>query len=267
MKTMWITGLLCALLTNAAYGTPQASVEVGALGIINHRIRLSKSGTLFDFKSQGGQENLYPFYRFQVAYSLSSGASLLFLYQPLEINTSVTLKDAVIFDEQGFPKDSNLETKYSFPFYRVSYLSNTLANWGGLKLGGALQIRNANIVFSSTDGSRRRDRADIGPVPLLVASWKSTFSPNNIFSFDIATMYAPVKYLNGSDSEVVGAFTDAAFGLHQKLSEQKSISLKIRYLGGGASGEPDDVKTPYGDNFSSNWIDAVSFSLGYQNEV
>ena len=77
-----------------------------------------------------------------------------------------------------------------------------------LAVGGSLQIRNATIDFTSADGTMRRTNRDIGPVPLIKFRIKHTFKTGWFIGGEIDGIYAPVKYLNGSNTDVVGALLD-----------------------------------------------------------
>ncbi len=236
--------------------------EAGTVGVQNHVIKFGKNGTQFDYLKDGDQDILYPYQRFEAIFSNSSGHALYFVYQPLELVSNPILDRDVIVDGETFSKDTPMNLRYSFPFYRVSYVANYQSgdsNWGW---GGSLQIRNASINFSSVDGTKRRNNQNIGPVPTVKFIYESGLFSSCRWGAELDAMYAPVKYLNGSDSDVVGAFTDFSLRTSTPLNWQAARSfVALRYIGGGASGTSKPPKGR-GDGFTSNWIDLISFSLG-----
>ena len=74
-------------------------------------------------------------------------------------------------------------------------------------------------------------------------------------------MYAPVKYINGSDSDVVGAIIDFSLRYGIPLDQHKDLFFNIRWIGGGAQGTSSDDDGP-GDGYTENWLNFISFSLG-----
>ena len=130
-----------------------------------------------------------------------------------------------------------------------------------LAVGGSLQIRNATIDFTSADGTMRRTNRDIGPVPLIKFRIKHTFKTGWFIGGEIDGIYAPVKYLNGSDTDVVGALLDANFRAGIPLNNYSVTFLNVRYLGGGAEGTSRNNPGP-GDGFTSNWLQFLTISAG-----
>ncbi len=241
--------------------------ELGTVGVQNHVIKFGKNGTQFDYLKDGDQDILYPYQRFEAIFSDSDGSSIYFVYQPLELLSTPILDRDVVIDGETFAKDTPMNLRYSFPFYRVSYVSTSQSGDSSWGWGGSLQIRNASINFTSVDGTKRRNNQNIGPVPTLKFVYESSLLSSCRWGAELDTMYAPVKYLNGSDSDVVGAFTDLSLRASTPLNWQSARSfVALRYIGGGASGTS---KPPKGrnDGFTSNWIDLISFSLGLDASI
>ena len=63
--------------------------------------------TEFDYVSQGGQEILYRFERYNAGFVLNNKHRVSFLYQPLEITTEVTFREDVIVDDVTFTAGNN----------------------------------------------------------------------------------------------------------------------------------------------------------------
>jgi hypothetical protein len=247
--------------------TPQVifSAEAGALGVQNHNIKFGKSGTQVDYLRDGRQDILYPFQRFQASVA-TPDSRWIFLYQPLVLESRPVLKRDILVDGETFAAGTPMNLTYSFPFFRVSYLSMTAYGSGVWGWGGSLQIRNASIIFESAAGDRRTINQNIGPVPAFKGFWQHNLGATFVAT-EVDTMYAPVKVLNGSDSDVVGAFTDASlkYGLRSS-DDSRQYFAAVRYVGGGARGtsERGPKRT---DGYSSNWIDLVTFSLGVNYQL
>jgi len=243
--------------------------EKGAIAAQSHNIQFSKDGSKLDYTSEDGEQNiLFDYERFEAIATSANGHQLQFLYQPLEIVTQPVLTRDIQIDGLTFKADTPVEMRYSFPFYRLSYLSLTKSESSTYGYGFSAQIRNASIAFSTTDGSQRRISQNVGPVPTLKFFYKTSAIGMWQVAAELDTIYAPVKYLNGSQSDVVGAFTD--FSLKSVYSGNTKTGLSpfvcLRYIGGGAEGTSDQ-KQAKGDGFTSNWIDLTSFSLGLEGSV
>jgi len=242
-----------------------AVVEFGALDPLYHHVQFGRDGTEFDYVEDGGQDVLFPFARL----SMELGASrhrVIFLYQPLELETRVTLAEPLTVDGLTFDEETPLDLGYGFPFYRLSYLYElTDRRRFDVELGASLQIRNATITFSSADGSARRANRSVGPVPLLKARVRYLARSGWFLGAEVDGFYAPVKYLNGGDSDVEGAVIDASLRGGYELPGGPAAFLNVRWFGGGAEGtsEPDD----FGDGYSENWLHFLIVSLGVEVPV
>ncbi len=238
-------------------------LEAGFLGVLDHSVQFGKSGTDFSYNRDGGQDNLYALYRFTADFGWDDKNTLIFLYQPLELNTRVTLaKDLKIYD-QTFPSGTPMDVRYAFPFYRLSYLYNLSETPNcEMALGLSIQVRNATIEFSSQNGNLFTRNSNIGPVPLLKFRGRYTWNNGYWLGSEIDGIYAPISYLNGSDNEVVGALLDASLRAGITLPNRNEVFLNLRYLGGGATGTstgPDAV----GDGYVKNWLHFITLSLGF----
>ncbi len=244
-------------------------IEKGAIAAQSHDIQFSKEGSKIDYTSEDGEQNiLFDYERFEAIATSASGHQIQFLYQPLDIVTQPVLTRDIQIDGLTFNADTPIDMRYSFPFYRLSYLSMTKGETSTYGYGVSAQIRNASISFSSTDGSQRRISQNVGPVPTIKLYYKTKFSEFWSVAGELDTIYAPVKYLNGSKSDVVGAFTD--FSVKTAYEGNTKTGLMpfacLRYIGGGAEGTSDQ-KQAKGDGFTSNWIDLTSFSLGLEGSI
>jgi len=242
----------------------RAVAEIGFLGVLSHKIQFSNSGTDFDYREEGGQDVLFPVNRLSIELDLNDRNTLVFLYQPLRLESQVLLENDLIVDDLTFPASTSVNVLYNFPFYRVSYLRELLRDSEkyGLAIGGTLQIRNATISFESADGTRFRTNRNVGLVPALKIKSKAELNKKLYVELEADGIYAPVSYLNGSDNEVVGAILDASFRTGMKINTPFSAFLNLRYLGGGAVGTSDNNKGP-GDGYVKNWLNFTTVSLGF----
>jgi len=257
-----------ALLLSSAIRTPDAAaeprldatVELGGLSPLYHRLQFGRDGTYFDYVKDGGQDVIFPFARLSMDLAMGRHR-VVFLYQPLQLDTQVVLPRAVTVDGLTFPAETPLDLRYGFPFYRLSYLYEVSTSPRlSIQLGGSLQIRDATITFSSADGRTRRTNRDVGPVPALKARLEYTTVTGWFTGFDIDGFYAPVKYLNGGKSDVTGAIVDASARAGYNFSPSVAGFLNVRWLGGGAEGtsEPED----FSDGYTRNWLHFLIVSLG-----
>jgi len=242
----------------------RAVAEIGFLGVISNQIQFSNSGTYFNYQKDGGQDVLFPVSRLSLELDFKKRNTLVFMYQPLRLETQVLLKNDLLVDEQLFPASSNLKTLYNFPFYRVSYLRELLPRNTKYKLGvgGSLQIRNTTLIFESGDGSLLRSNRNVGIVPVIKVKGSAQVTENGFFAIEADGFYAPVSYLNGSDNEIIGAILDASFRAGLKIAEPVHSFLNLRYLGGGAVGTNERDDGP-GDGYTKNWLNFITVSVGF----
>lgn len=260
-----IGALFMGVLTTRAHAAPE-DVQVRVLGDyggvapLYHKIQLGKNGTDFDYVRDGGQDVVFPVGR--VSAELKTGNhQVTLLYQPLEFDTQVVLRERLVVDDLTFDAGSAVDLKYGFPFYRASYLYDVWEQDGlRVALGGSLQLRDATITFTSADGQQRRARRDLGPVPALKGLVRYDALSGWFWLLEADGIVAPVKYLNGGKSDVFGAIIDANLRAGYRVSPRVDAFVNLRWLGGGAEGtsEPED----FSDGYSQNWLQFLIFSVG-----
>jgi hypothetical protein len=243
-----------------------AVAEFGFLSVLSHKVQFGKNGTYFDYAKNGGQDVLFPVTRFSAEMDVGKRNTFILLYQPLRLETQDLLKNDVTIDNLTFPGSTGLNCLYSFPFYRASYLREILPekNKHNLAIGLTLQIRNATIVFESTDGTRYRANRNIGLVPALKIRGQANLTDNYFIGVEADGIYAPVSYLNGSDNEVVGAILDASLRGGAKV-KSGVLFINARYLGGGATGTSTKDIWP-GDGYVKNWLHFLIVSTGFVHQ-
>lgn len=240
----------------------EPSVEAGFVAPLAHRIRLGQDGTDFDYRAEGGQDNLFFVPRLAADVRLGERHVVTFLYQPLDLRTSVSAQRGLTFDGVDFVVGTPLELRYGFDYYRASWHREVArGDRGALALGAGLQLRNATIDVSSADGVLRTTNRDIGPVPLLQARGEFAVRDSGWAGFDVAGMYAPIKYINGSNTDVVGAILDASVRVGVHANRGIDPFLSLRYIGGGAAGT-ESSPDPGKDGYVENWLSFANVSLG-----
>ncbi len=238
------------------------TAEIGTVKALSHRIQFSQNGTMFDYVRDGGQDILFPFTRFTADLDLGERHSVVLLYQPLTLQSQVQLQDELTVDNGSFAAGSAVDLKYGFDFYRASWLYDLQADPSReLALGLSLQLRNADIQFTSADGELRRVNRDLGPVPILKLRTRQPLAGDAWWGAELDGFYAPIKYVNGSDTDVVGAIADASLRVGVPLEFGGEGYLNLRYVGGGAEGTSQRYRGP-GDGYVENWVHFVSLSVG-----
>jgi hypothetical protein len=237
--------------------------ELGFLDPLAHTVQFSSDGTEFDYVEDGGQDNLYQFARLSAEFDFRDTHKFIFLYQPLEIQTDVVLRDELRVDDLTFPEGTPVQLRYGFPFYRLGYLYDFFEGADReLAIGAALQLRNATIDFKSADGELFRSNRDVGPVPLLKLRTRLPLAGAFWWGFEATGFYAPVKYLNGGDSDVEGAILDTSLRVGRPVTDHIDAFFNLRYLAGGGEGTSKD-DNDLGDGYVSNWLHFATVSLGF----
>lgn len=235
--------------------------ELGSLFVASHTVQLGRDGSDIDYVDDLGQQNLVPFARLSADLHLGESHVITLLYQPLSIQSTVTLQRDLVIDGETFAEGTAVRSTYDFPFARISYLYDLFDGPDELGIGLSLQLRNATLAFEQLDGPAFRSRRDIGPVPILKLRWRQWVSDGVFIGAEIDGFYAPIKYLNGGETDVEGAIVDASLRAGLALPHDAEVFLNLRWLGGGAEGESDDPDVP-GDGFNANWLHFVALSLG-----
>ena len=240
----------------------RAFAELGTVAVLFHRIQFSRDGTEFDYVREGGQNTLQPFARVSAEAEIFKHHSFVLLYQPLDLRSTAVLTRDVTIDGGVFAAGSSLDLRYGFDFYRFSYLYDFFADPDlEVAIGISLQIRNANIGFTATDGSLRRTNENIGPVPVLKARARYTFKNGVFLGLEVDGFWASGRIITGSTNDFEGAILDAAIRAGVQLTPWAELFLNWRTIGGGARGTEENSPGP-GDGYTNNWLWTSSLSLG-----
>lgn len=238
------------------------TAENGFVTVLSHTIQFGKEGSKFDYKEDGNQDVLFPFSRYQAAVRLFDTHSIVFLYQPLEFLTETKIVNDTRFYDTVFPGGTPLEVRYSFSFYRASYVWY-FAKEGANELGAgiSMQVRNASIRFKAIDGSDIIINENVGPVPIIKLVGKYAFDSGLWLGLDADGFYASSAIFNGAEFPFVGAIWDASLRAGLKLDNGINPFVNFRILGGGANGTSKNVDAQ-GDGFTDNWLNTFTLTLG-----
>lgn len=237
------------------------SAEAGFTGIIKHVIQsgtATDKGDIFNYITQGRQDNLIPFFRYQADLTLFGRHHVVLLYQPLTIETQAPITGSFRFDQINYtPADGFLDLKYGFDFWRISYLFDIIRPEGYfLSAGLSLQIRNASIVFRASEGSEGTVSDNIGPVPIIKLRTGYEWKNGVYIMFDGDGFYASNKFFNGADYPFTGYIYDLSLRGGYKFNDTISAYLNSRFLGGGGEGTNDSGEYTFND------LHTFSLSLG-----
>lgn len=239
----------------------RGNLEIGFLGVLAHTIQLGRDGTMVDYPADLTQSNLYLFLRVSADFDIWRQHIITFVYQPIDLETTSTLRRDLTIDGALFPQGSVLRARYGFPFYRLGWAFDVLEGRDEeLAFGLGFQIRNATITFQSGDGDVYRARNDIGPVPLLRSRGRFPIAGGWWFGWEVDGFYAFIPGLNGTDNDVEGAILDASLRVGWRVMPHVDGFLNVRYLGGGAGGQGDPG--PNDDGFQRNWLHFLTLSAG-----
>ena len=250
-------------LSDVKYPRLNANLEYGFLSVIDHKIQFSRDNTYFDYRKYGGQNTLFAVGKYSLDVELDQSHKVVFLYQPLSLDTKSVLDQEIKQDNITFAKGTPMKFLYDFPFFRASYLYDFNTDpFEELSVGGSLQLRNATIEFESLDGKQMVSKKNVGPVPIIKFRSKNRLFDNWWYGTEIDGFYAPISYLNGSNNEVIGAILDSNLKLGVNITEQYSPYINLRYIAGGSVGQSSETYN-LSDGYSNNWLHFFVISLGF----
>ncbi len=100
-----------ASIVSAAPVEVGATAEIGFLRALYHDIEIGRDTYRFNYVTEGGQELLLPYYRFEIESRIADRHELAFLYQPLTLSsrTRVDNTGGITIDDVTFADDSPLD--------------------------------------------------------------------------------------------------------------------------------------------------------------
>ncbi len=275
-----ITFLLAALTSSAAFaGSPEAEdsvlndpgrrfavrlhAEIGFLSVLDHRLKLGSDGTYVDLRDDLGQDTLFAFGRLSGDLDLGWDRrhTIVLLYQPLNLESQAVTERDLVVEDAVYVAGTPIDFRYSFPFWRISYLYDILPTDAEVGFGASLQIRNANLEYASQDGVQLRASRNVGPVPVIKFRGRGFVRGRFWMGGEVDGFYAPIRFINGGRSDVEGAIVDASLRAGLALNYGVDTYLNLRWIGGGARGTSSDPG-PFSDGFNANWLHFLTLSLG-----
>lgn len=235
--------------------------ELGFLAVLDHRVKFGEGNQYFNYVTEGGQDNLYFNARLSIDMIILKRHVVTFLYQPLDIQTRSNFKRDVTFGDVDFNAGDEVDLRYSFPYYRLTYMYDFFPDDRlEVALGAGFQIRNATIEFTAADSSVQFVSSSVGFVPLIKFRTRYTFPSGFLLGTEIDGFYAPVSYLNGDDNDVEGLIVDWSVFTGFRWGDME-IYLAARYIGGGAQGKSDGDRYN-SDGYTKNWLHFMTATIG-----
>ncbi len=233
---------------------PTLVYEIGPAFIAQNDGRYGVGGTFYEAQDVGQKDNLLNASR--TSLELARGRhTLIFLYAPFEVNTEVRLDNPLLFRDERFDAGTVVRHRYLFDGYRSSYLFRLLASHGlEWNIGASVQIRNADVAFTSVDGEKRVHEDDIGVVFAAKTRLRYQPTPGSLW----AMLDADGLSTFGLVKSVEGALYDVSLMLGHPVGRGVSLTLGARLVGGGADVEERAIY---------NWGNFVSFTAGARIEL
>lgn len=246
--TTCLLAILIGLASPAAAAPPRVVVgyETGPAYVAQNDGRYGAAGTPFEAGDVGQQANLVRAERATVELVLGRHR-VIALYAPFELATQVRLTDALTFRDTTFAAGTVVDHRYRFNGYRASYLYQLTRGRVAIELGGSLQIRDADVAFTSADGAQRANQSDIGLVPALKA--RATYTTACAWAALEADGQSTFGLLDGVSGGIYDVALTAGLPVHRNVD----VTATLRLLGGGAT---------VADQQIDNWANFASAALG-----
>jgi hypothetical protein len=224
-------------------------VETGAVfkGPYNEIRVPGNGGTTFDVFGPGFTTNPKWFYRLRAEITLNERHTITGLFAPLTIESisNGNPGQPIIFQGTTFENTRDLNVKYTFNSYRLTYRYNFIRK-EKLLIGAGItaKIRDASIILEN--GQAKAERANVGPVPLinLYVNWL----PSKRFGLLLeGDGFALPPISDGRAFDIFG-------GVNFPLTDQVSVKAGYRVLEGGVNVE---------SNYNFNWINYASVGVSW----
>lgn len=221
--------------------------ETGPTYVAQNDGRYGIDGTAYHASDVGQRKTLSVTRRAALEARTGRHAFIL-LYAPLELDTRVTLARDLQFRDTVFAAGTVVDHRYLFDGYRGSYLYTLVPGTLRVELGGSLQIRSAEVAFSSVDGRLHDAQDDIGLVGAAKA--RITYAPPGA---TWAAFEADALSTFGLAGNVSGGIYDLALSVGTEVRPGVDVYLGARWLGGGATVPAQAI---------DNWANFVTASAG-----
>lgn len=257
-RTLAGLALLAPLLVGApaqaaALDSLVVDYEGGGLWIGQNDGRYGKAGTLYNAGTVAQNANLFRAERFSGEARFLDRHTVVLLYAPLDVTTRVRLADPLTFRDTTFAPATVVDHRYLFDGFRASYLYRFFQGGGWtLEGGGTLQIRNAVVSLTDVSGRQFAAERDIGLVPALKVRVRYD-TPTGPYALWEADGLGALGF-----GQVKGGILDTALTLGIPLTAGWDVTLRARYLTGGADVPQRDIY---------NWGQFVTLAAGFRVDL
>lgn len=239
--------MLFAAIAVASTAAPEASgswtaeLESGAVWSGSNDVRIpGKGGTLLSLSEDLSTES-GPYWRARLGWNPDGRHHLRALWAPLELRANGAVDRPVRFQGTEFPAGADLEARYRFDSYRLTYRYDLHASARGLVgLGFTAKIRDAEVSLSGEGLSARKTNTGFVPLLHFLGEWR--WHPRWSVLLDADALAAPQ-----------GRAEDVLFALRRDFGRSVTLTGGYRFVEGGA--DNDEV-------YSFAWIHYASLALG-----
>jgi len=211
-----------------SYGAVAASSSLNLeFGIVENSYNKVKipgdDGTKFNIRRSLPESN--PYFRLDYKKAFDNKHGVRLLYAPLKLKGDHRYSKDIEFNGETFSRNSETKTLYQFNSYRISYFYQWF-NTEKFKLNVGItgKVRDANIKLKQ--GDTKKNRYDLGFVPLLYVWSEYWISDKMKFTFDFDGLAAPQ-----------GRAFDLALMFGHRISSNLTANLGYRMLEGGVDND------------------------------
>lgn len=207
------------------YAEKSLYFETGVVSVGYNDIQIpGNSGTKFSLSDSFSIESKM-FYRIRFTSEIAIDKFISVLYAPLSLNASGITSNNIIYNNDTFSAGTNINAKYRFDSYRISYWKSYKKRENlFLKLGVTAKIRDASIKISSNDVVS--EKKNTGFVPLI------NFGAEYLFNDKIQLILDADALAGGP-----GRAEDVFIAFSYKAIEKVKLILGYRFIEGGADTE------------------------------
>jgi hypothetical protein len=148
----------------------QFSLDLESGAIINafyNEVKIpGDEGDFFDFENDFESSPTF-FYRLRGNYTINERYTISVLFAPLQLNyNSGYFNSQILFNEVRFDANENLQGRYKFNSYRLTYRYNFVRN-EKFKFGAGITAKIRDAAIKLYSHSQESEKTDFGFVPLL----------------------------------------------------------------------------------------------------
>jgi hypothetical protein len=227
------TGIIFALviLSLLAFSRAEAKwfldFETGLVSSGYNDVRIpGDTGTEFSL-SKDLQTDSSMFFRFRLGYQFKERHTISAFVAPLSLDASGRVNQDILFFEETFPANTDLNAVYRFNSYRLTYRYDFIRKKKlTLGIGFTAKIRDAAIGVEG--GGLSSEKTNVGFVPLLNFRLNWRFADKFGLLFEGDALASP-----GGE----GRAEDVLLALQLRLNENVSFRAGYRIIEGGANVE------------------------------